>query len=85
MSHYDELRERDASMTLEDKQQVRDADLARKQFISYEFVIKGKLYERYMKKHSKINDEYPHSKDYWDSKSKEQLKLISKLNKKIKE
>ena len=82
MSHYDELRERDASMSLEDKQQVRDADLARKQFISYEFIIKGKLYERYMKKHSKINDEYSHSKDYWDSKSKELLKLISKLNKK---
>lgn len=84
MSHYDELRERDASMTMEEKQQVRDADLARKQFISYESIIKGKLYERYMKKHSKINAEYSHSKDYWDSKSKEVLKLISKLNKKIK-
>lgn len=85
MSHYDELRERDASMSMEEKQQVRDADLARNQFISYEFIIKGKLYERYMKKHSKINNEYSHSKDYWDSKSKELLKLISKLNKKIKE
>lgn len=85
MSHYDELRERDASMTMEEKEKVRDADLARKQFISYEFIIKGKLYERYMKKHGKINVEYSHSKDYWDSKSKEMLKLISKLNKKNKE
>ena len=81
MSHYDELRERDASMTLEEKQQVSDADLARKHFIACEFIIKGKLYERYMKKHSKINVEYSHSKDYWESRSKELLKLISELNK----
>ena len=27
MSHYDELRERDASMTMEEKEKVRDVDL----------------------------------------------------------
>ena len=48
MSHYDELRERDASMTTEEKEEVRDSDLARKRFISYETIFKGELYKRYM-------------------------------------
>ena len=85
MSHYDELRERDASMTEDEKQDKYSADKARNRCMEYKDILKNSLLRRYLDKHSDLKGcEYEHSEGYWNKHTEEMLRLIKKSDKKIK-
>lgn len=83
MSHYSEIRDEHDRMSDEEKRTKRLADEAKKEFIQHTKTLKELLLRNYIKNNCELNAEYSHSKDYWDSKSKELLELISKLNEKM--
>lgn len=80
MGHYD-----DYEPSQEEKDKKYEADKVRKTYIIHEEVLMKSLLRRYLNKHSRVKGEkYDHSKDYWNKKNEDMLRLIKKLDKKSK-